>query len=57
MQNEYKIDCLELGREAAAKYGRGENIDWDEVVCNSKIQVNVNVKLTGIGRGDYNQEH
>lgn len=57
MQNNYKIDCLELGREAAAKYGRGKNTDWDKIVCNSKIQVKANVKLSGLGRGNYYQKH
>ncbi len=57
MQNNYKVDCLELGREAAAKYGRGKNTDWDKIVCNSKIQVKANVKLSGFGRGNYYQKH
>ncbi|WP_051541698.1 Ger(x)C family spore germination protein [Clostridium lundense] len=57
MQNNYKVDCLELGRDAAAKYGRGKNTDWDQIVCNSKIQVKANVKLNGVGRGNYYQKH
>lgn len=57
MQSNYKVDYLELGREAAAKYGRGKNTDWDKIVCNSKIQVKANVKLSSLGRGNYYQKH
>lgn len=53
MQNEYKMDCIGLGREAAAKFGRRKNIDWNEVVSNSKIDVNVKVVVDTQGRGDY----
>ncbi|WP_139904118.1 Ger(x)C family spore germination C-terminal domain-containing protein [Clostridium thermarum] len=53
MKSEYKIDCLSLGRNAAAKYGRRTGVDWNEVVSNSEIRVNVKVKVTEIGRGDY----
>lgn len=56
MQNDYKVDCLELGRDAAAKYGRGKDTDWNQIVCNSKIQVNADVKLEGLGRGNYYQK-
>jgi len=53
MKNQYKTDCLELGREAAAKYGRRKGIDWNEVVCNSEIKVNAKVIVNEQGRGDY----
>lgn len=53
MQNEYKIDCLELGSYGAAKFGRRKDIDWDKIVCNSKINVKVKVKVDKQGRGDY----
>lgn len=53
MKNDFKIDCLSLGREAAAKYGRQKVIDWNEVVCNADIKVNVKVKVDLQGRGDY----
>lgn len=53
MQGEYKLDLLELGRIGASKYGRHTGVDWDEVVTNSSIEVNVKVKLAGLGRGDY----
>lgn len=53
MKNEYKIDCLELGRIAAAKYGRDTGTDWNKVVCDSDINVNVTIKLDNQGRGDY----
>jgi len=53
MKNDYKIDCLGLGREAAAKYGRQKGTDWNEVVCSADIKVNVKVKVDLQGRGDY----
>lgn len=53
MKNEYKIDCLELGRIAAAKYGKDTGTDWDKVVCSSEINVDVTIKLDNQGRGDY----
>lgn len=53
MQNEHKMDCIGLGREAAAKFGRRKNVDWNEVVSNAKIDVNVKVEVDGQGRGDY----
>ncbi|MCM1989955.1 Ger(x)C family spore germination protein [Oceanirhabdus seepicola] len=53
MQNDYKVDCLELGRVAAAKYGRHKEIDWDEIVSNADIEVKVNVSVDKMGRGDY----
>ncbi|WP_163193365.1 Ger(x)C family spore germination protein [Clostridium thermarum] len=53
MKSEYKIDCLSLGRNAAAKYGRRTGVDWNDVVSNSEIRVDVKVKVTEIGRGDY----
>lgn len=53
MQNNYKVDCLELGRVAAAKYGRHKDIDWDEIASNADIKVNIKVKVDKMGRGDY----
>lgn len=53
MQNKYKVDCLDLGKVAASKYGRHTGVDWNEVVSNSKIVVNVDVKVDNMGRGDY----
>lgn len=53
MKNEINIDCLELGRVAAAKYGRRTGIDWNRVVCNSDIKINVKVKIDKLGRGNY----
>jgi spore germination protein len=56
MQSEYKIDVLELGRVAAAKFGRGTGTNWNEVICNvdlTNIKVNVKVKVDNMGRGDY----
>ena len=53
MQNDYKVDCLELGRVAAAKYGRDTGQDWNDVVSKSDIKVNVKVHLDKLGRGGY----
>ena len=53
MKSDYKIDCIALGREAAAKYGRQKKIDWNEVVSSADIKVNVKVKVDLQGRGDY----
>lgn len=53
MQKEYKVDCLELGSYAAAKFGRRSNIDWNEVVSKSKINVKVKVTVDKQGRGEF----
>lgn len=53
MQNEYKVDCLQLGQIAVSKYGRHSGVDWNSIVCNSEIEVNVKVKIEKTGRGDY----
>ena len=50
---QYKTDVLDLGRVAAAKYGRSTGTNWDEVVCNSDIEVNVKFAVNGEGRGDF----
>lgn len=53
MKNDYKLDCITMGREAAGKYGRLKGINWNEVVSNADIKVNVVVKVDLQGRGDY----
>lgn len=53
MQNQYKIDCLSLGSVGAAKIGRHKGTDWDKVVSEANIIVNVKTKISGMGRGDY----
>ena len=53
MKNQYKVDCLDLGQVAAAKYGRQTGVDWNSIVCNSEIEVNVKVKVLKTGRGEY----
>lgn len=53
MQKIYKMDLLQLGFNAAARYGRDTGIDWDEEVSNSNIKVNVNVTTEKNSRGDY----
>jgi len=53
MKNVYKIDCLNLGMYAAAKYGRETGVDWNEEVSNADIKVNVVVKIDKMGIGQY----
>ena len=53
MKNVYKVDCLQLGQIAAAKYGRQTGADWNSIVCNSEIEVNVKVNIVKTGRADY----
>lgn len=53
MQNEYKVDCLELGMYAVAKNSRDAGVDWNQVICDSSIKVKANVKLDKVGRGAY----
>lgn len=53
MKNQLKVDCLELGRVAAAKYGRRKENDWNKIISQSNIQVNVTIKVDKYGRGDF----
>ncbi|WP_055666488.1 Ger(x)C family spore germination protein [Desnuesiella massiliensis] len=53
MQKQYKVDCLELGSVAAAKFGRDSGVDWNEVVSKSSIKVRAKVKVDNVGRGQY----
>lgn len=53
IKNEYKVDVLDLGRVAAAKYGRGKGIDWNEEISNSEIIVKAKVKVDTEGRSNY----
>lgn len=53
MKTEYKVDSLDLGRIAAAKYGRDLGTDWNKVVSDSQINVKASVKILKQGRGDY----
>jgi Ger(x)C family germination protein len=50
---EYKTDIWELGRVAAAKYGRQTGVDWDKVVSESNIEVKVKATVKDEGRGSY----
>lgn len=50
---EYKVDFLDLGRVAVAKYGRETGVDWNKAICESDIEVNVKVKVDTEGRGEY----
>lgn len=49
----WNTDFLGLGKFAVAKYGRHSGVDWNKVVPESDIYVNVKVKVQGQGRGDY----
>lgn len=53
MQNIYKLDCLELGKIAVTRQGRGTGVDWNEVISNSNIEVKVKVRIDKVGRGEY----
>nr|WP_272509077.1 Ger(x)C family spore germination protein [Clostridium ganghwense] len=53
MKKDIKTDCLELGRYAAAKFGRRTGTDWNKVVQDSEININVSVDIVNFGRGDY----
>jgi len=53
MQNELKTDCLELGNVAASKYGRRKGIVWNKEVVDANIKVEVKVKISENGRGDF----
>ena len=50
---EYKTDIWELGRVAAAKYGRQTGMDWDKVISESNIEVRVKATVKDLGRGLY----
>jgi Ger(x)C family germination protein len=53
MQKKYKVDCLELGQFAIAKYGRHAGINWNKAVSNSKIIVKTNITIDRVTRGKY----
>jgi Ger(x)C family germination protein len=53
MKTEYKVDLLQLGWVGASKYGRDTGVDWNEVVSNSDIKINVKVQVDKLGRGQY----
>lgn len=53
MKDVYKIDCLNLGMYAVAKYGRETGVDWNKEVSNADIKVSVKVKVDKIGIGQY----
>lgn len=53
MQNEYRLDLLQLGLCGASKYGRDTGVDWNEIVSKSEIKIDINVKIAKTGRGDF----
>ena len=50
-----QVDVLNLGAEAMAKYGERQK-DWNSVVGNSDIQVNVNFKIDNLLSANYFEE-
>ncbi|WML33875.1 Ger(x)C family spore germination protein [Clostridium sp. OS1-26] len=50
MQKEYQTDWIDLGKYAAAKYGRQGNYDSDKAFCDAIIDTHVNVKISTIGQ-------
>jgi Ger(x)C family germination protein len=52
-QNQYQLDVLSLGQIAVSKYGRDTGTDWDHVVSEANIKVNVQVDIVNQGRGNY----
>ncbi|MBI6872504.1 Ger(x)C family spore germination protein [Clostridium aciditolerans] len=50
MQKEYQTDWIDIGKYAAAKYGRQGNYASDEAFCDAIIDVHVNVKVATIGQ-------
>lgn len=53
MKNVYKVDCLNLGMYAVAKYGREMGVDWNKEVSKADIKVSVKVKIDKFGIGQY----
>jgi Ger(x)C family germination protein len=53
MKNTYKVDCLNLGTYAVAKYGRETGVDWNDEVSKADIKVKVEVKIDKLGVGQY----
>ena len=50
IQEDYKVDCLDLGKYAIAKYGRDNGYDGQEYFINADIEVHVNVKIRSTGK-------
>ncbi len=57
MQNEYKLDLLQLGKVAAVKYWRRTGADWDEIISDSKINVQFKINLDKAGRGNFKNKN
>lgn len=53
MQNNYKVDYLDLKRVLVAKYGSNLDVDLNQIICNSKIDVKAKINIVNYGRGDY----
>lgn len=53
MKSEYKMDMINLSQAAIAKYGRDTGTDWNKVIPESDIEVNVKVKVDQHLRGDF----
>ncbi len=50
IQKLYKIDCLDLGKYAIAKYGRDSGYDKEDYFSNAEIKAHVNIKIKTLGR-------
>lgn len=50
IQNEYKVDCLNLSRHAQAKFGREKDYKNNNYFPNAIIEINVVVKISSTGR-------
>ncbi|WBW95642.1 Ger(x)C family spore germination protein [Oceanirhabdus sp. W0125-5] len=50
IQEEYEVDCLDIGKYALAKYGRESGYDSNEYFSNAQIKVHATVKIDSIGR-------
>lgn len=50
---QYKVDVLDLGRIAAAKYGRHTGVDWNKAITSDNIKISAKIKVYNEGRGNY----
>lgn len=52
MQRDIKVDCIGIGKYAAAKYGKNRGADWDKIVTEADIEVNVKAQIEKEGRAN-----
>ena len=53
MQSNSKLDLFNLSPYLIAKYGETSATDWNSVVSNSTIDVNVNFKIDKLSLSNY----